>query len=384
MLLYALTTLALLPIAALAETFAIPNVLYNDSVKAEATSVKNHIDWAKLLPGPSNDTSYDWWYFDVVSHDAKSSATVVFYNSGPHGFINDYLDGPLSASIVGVLPNGTIWGTTAPVTADEEAIISRPDDYYSSSSSNFATSGVYPGSGFSWNGTSLSKSKVRYVVTIDRPDLGVTGTIVLDSVAPAHYPCGPNAPGQTERLFPNVFWSNAVPDAVGVVDLVVNGTYIKFEGAGYHDKNWGDAAFVTTTSTWYWGHANLGPYSIVWFDAFDQTGKEYFSGYVAKDGKVLLGSCEKGVVVARPWGENGEFPPSIGSGVPQGMEVTFDLGRGKTFWANVTTTNVVIDVGVYQRTLGTVEGGLREKGCGKGDGEKYEGASLFEEFKLTP
>ena len=60
MLLYALSALLLLPIATLAETFTIPNVLYNSSVKAEATSVKNHIDWAKLLPGASNETTYDW------------------------------------------------------------------------------------------------------------------------------------------------------------------------------------------------------------------------------------------------------------------------------------------------------------------------------------
>ena len=105
---------------------------------------------------------------------------------------------------------------------------------------------------------------------------------------------------------------------------------------------------------------------------------------MAKDGKVLLGSCEKGVVVARPWGKNGEFPPTIGSGVPQGMEIEFDLGNEGTFWANVTTTNVVIDGGVYQRTLGTVKGGLVKKGHRKGEGEIHEGASLFEEFKFTP
>ncbi|OIW29571.1 hypothetical protein CONLIGDRAFT_654116 [Coniochaeta ligniaria NRRL 30616] len=360
MLRYVVSALALLPVAALAESVTLPNVLHDGPITPDGISAKGHIDWPKLLPGV-NATSYDWWYFDVVSADAKASATVVFYNSGPNGFINTFLGGPLSASLIGVLPNGTVYDISVPATS---AIISRSDD-------SSATSAVYTDSGFSFNGTSTSthhgKAAQRYVVTIDAPELGVTGTLTLDSLAPAHYPCGPDSsPGQTELLFPHVWWSNAVPDAAGEVDLLINGTEVKFDGVGYHDKNWGDTPFVTTTSTWYWGHARLGPYSIVWFDAFDSAGVEHYSGYVAKDGKVLLGSCAQDAVVVRPWGINGEFPPKIGTGVPQGLEVVFDLGYGKTFWAN--------------RTLGTVTGGLGGGGC---DGRTYQGASLFEEFKLT-
>lgn len=306
-----------------------------------------------------------------MSADAKTSATIVFYNSGPNGFINTFLGGPLSASLIGVLPNGTVYDISVPATG---AIVSRPDD-----DDSFATSVTYTGSGFSFNGTSNPHGKVRYVVTVDAPDLGVTGTLTLDSVAPPHYPCGPDSPGQTELLFPHVYWSNAIPDAAGSVDLLVNGTRHSFRGVGYHDKNWGDTPFVTTTSTWYWGHARLGPYSVVWFDAFDSAGLEHHSGYVAKHGRVILGSCAGDAVVVRPWGANGDFPPTIGTGVPQGLEVVFDLGHGKTFLVNVTTTAVVLDVGAYQRTLGTVTGGLG--GC---DGKTYTGASLFEEFKLTP
>jgi hypothetical protein len=311
-----------------------------------------------------------------VSADASISATVNFYDSGPNGFINPYLGGPLAATIVGVFPNGTVYNINVPATS---ATFSRDDH------GSFATSAVYENTGFSFNGTSLGDGRVRYVVNIDAPEVGVTGTMTLESVAPAHYPCGPDAPGQKELLFPHVYWSNAIPDAVGEVELVINGTEIKFQGAGYHDKNWGDTPFVTTTSTWYWGHAHLGPYSIVWFDAFDQAGVEYQSGYVAKDGKVLLGSCAPGSVAARPWGNNSQFPPKISTPPMQGLDVQFDLGRGKRFWANVTTGATVAPTGsgVYYRTLGTVTGGLGGKGCGK-DTTTYEGVSLFEELKLTP
>jgi hypothetical protein len=313
----------------------------------------------------------------VVSSDANVSATVVLYNGGPKGFINEYLGGPLSATLVGVFPNGSVYNIKLPATT---ATFSREDH------GSFATSAVYENTGFSFNGTTLRGGRVQYVVKIDAPQIGVSGTMTLESVAPAHYPCGPDSAGQKELVLPHVYWSNAIPDAVGAVNLVINGTAINFAGAGYHDKNWGDTPFLTVTSTWYWGHAQVGPYSIVWFDVFDQAGVEYQSGYVARDGKILRASCAPGSVVARPWGLNSEFPPKISTPAVQGMEVQFDLGHGRTFWANVTTTVPAVAPtggGVYFRSLGTVTGGISGKGCDKGS-PTYEGVSLFEEFKLTP
>jgi hypothetical protein len=55
-------------------------------------------------------------------------------------------------------------------------------------------------------------------------------------VAPAHYPCGCAEAGQSLEILPTLGWANAVPDAVGLVDLTVNGTNVKFSGAGYHDS----------------------------------------------------------------------------------------------------------------------------------------------------
>jgi hypothetical protein len=34
---------------------------------------------------------------------------------------------------------------------------------------------------------------------------------------------------------PNIGWSNAIPDAVGDVDFVVNGEAFNFHGSAYHD-----------------------------------------------------------------------------------------------------------------------------------------------------
>jgi hypothetical protein len=55
-------------------------------------------------------------------------------------------------------------------------------------------------------------------------------------VAPAHYPCGPNEPGQNLEVSPHIGWANAIPDANATIDFVVRGRPLKFTGYGYHDK----------------------------------------------------------------------------------------------------------------------------------------------------
>ncbi|KUI56178.1 hypothetical protein VP1G_03512 [Cytospora mali] len=339
-------TTAVLPLlisSALAEVTTLSDDLSTDSVTAEWTSsYSSYLDGAKLS-GPANDTSYDWWYFDAVSASTNASVVVVFYNAGPDGFVNTYEGGPLSVSITGTFPNGTQYSLETPATG---AVITTGSDGISLD---------FEGSGFGFVGSDLRGSEV----------------------APAHYPCDLNKPGATELILPHVGWANAVPDATAAVSLSFSdSSTVSFtDGVGYHDKNWGDRPFVESASQWYWGHARLGPYSLVWFDALDITGQEYFSGYVAQDGKVLEASCVSEAVVVRPWGANSTYPPTLTTGPMQGLELEFNLGDGKTLAANVTTGDILVQITGYLRTIGTIEGGIK--------GEKsYTGRALFEEFAL--
>lgn len=183
-------------------------------------------------------------------------------------------------------------------------------------------------------------------------------------------------------MLPHVGWSNAVPDAHATVSLAFTAssdqaTVAFADGVGYHDKNWGDEPFVASTEQWYWGHARLGPYSLVWFDAFDREGVEYVSGYVTAGGAVLASSCATAAVVARPWGANGQFPPNATTGVPQGLGLVFDLGRGGWLRANVTTGTVAVGPRTgYTRALGSLVGGVD-------GGVVYEGRALFEQFAMA-
>lgn len=56
-----------------------------------------------------------------------------------------------------------------------------------------------------------------------------------------------NKPGVSQEIIPNIYWANAVPDAIAVVDFTINGKALNFKGVGYHDKNWGVAAFDPST-----------------------------------------------------------------------------------------------------------------------------------------
>lgn len=55
-------------------------------------------------------------------------------------------------------------------------------------------------------------------------------------VAPPHYPCGPNEPGQNLEVSPEIGWANAMPDANATVNMVIQGRTLNFTGVGYHDK----------------------------------------------------------------------------------------------------------------------------------------------------
>lgn len=313
---------------------------------------------------PVNSTTFEWWYFDAVSANISSgdlsSVVVVFYTASPDGFPTSDNDSTiLDTSITGSFADGTPFSFYA---FPAEATISTEGDGSAGEWGGYAD----------WDGITNPK---RWVVKFNDSDYGISGEMVLQSNAPPHLPCGPVQEGGTEVLMPHIGWSNAVPDAVAEVNFTINGTQLAFKGPGYHDQNWGDQPFFSSVDSWYWGHSHLGPYSIVWFDARDIAGVEYFSSYVAKDGQMITGSCTNGTVLARPWGPD-TYPPTISSANPDGFLVSFTDVEGKELVVNVTNVLVTAtETDVYDRWIGTVEGHFAD---GSGN---WTGVAQYEEFK---
>lgn len=123
-------------------------------------------------------------------------------------------------------------------------------------------------------------------------------------VSPPRYPCDLDIAGAAEEIIPDIYWANTVSDANATVNISIGGEPLRFEGLGYHDKKWGVKPLSQTLDTWYLGHARLGPYSLVWFDALDKHGKEHLSAWISSDGTTMFQSCEDRSVVVRPWGKD--------------------------------------------------------------------------------
>jgi hypothetical protein len=310
------------------------------------------------------------WYFDVVStHSKNESINVVFYNAGSVGFPGGYDDGPLSVGLSGTFENGTLFAYNLPVT--HKVVIIENEE---------GLTGDWQGTGAWFAGSSLSRPRIVYEVVVDSPDIGVCGKIKLRSVAPPRYSCSRDAPGANELAFLNVGWSNAVPDADATVDFDVDGSRLQFKGLGYHDKNWGLTPFANDVKHTYWGHARVGPYSVVFSDgqipiAGGPNTTEMVSATVSKHGKFVELSCAEKAVVVRPWGGNDAYPPTAGSAPPLGLELTFRLGRNDILRLNVTNNLIIDDEPVYQRFIGSVEGRVN-------GGNVMEGRVLWEQFKL--
>ena len=139
---------------------------------AQLTAQKWGLDGPKVTN--LNSTSFDWWYYDVVSSALDYSVVLVFWHAAPSG-LWDGVAGDAQppttvwSSLVVTLPDGSIVqsGTVA-----EELIVLTTEN---------GSSGTLSGAGWGW--ASLPDMSL-YEIVIDAPDVGVQGTITLQSVSP--------------------------------------------------------------------------------------------------------------------------------------------------------------------------------------------------------
>ncbi|KAK9326703.1 hypothetical protein V1520DRAFT_366045 [Lipomyces starkeyi] len=324
----------------------------NGSSIMVTTSSQGAFDGPKL--SSVNSTSFDWWYFDICSEEA--SVQVIFFTGTPTA-IGHASSIPLVtfATLHGLFPNGTEFDYEVPsVTVD----IATDGD---------GSSGFFDGFG-SWKAT---PDMSYYTITLDSEAIGIKGALYFQSAAPAHYPFNFAAErtNSTELFAPNFGWANAVPDADAHAHLTIGGTKLHIVGRGYHDKNWGDAPLPDISKTWYWGHAKIGPYAIVWFDYISYDGQEYYSGYLTKNAvPVSLGSS----MTVRPYGRNETqylYPPNASSTNPDGFIININAGYAGNFEFIASNDNIVQDIDGYTRWTGEITGGLV-------GGEQYYGPGV--------
>jgi hypothetical protein len=136
-------------------------------------------------------------------------------------------------------------------------------------------------------------------------------------------------------------------------------------------QNWGDVPFTSALNSWYWGHGTFGDYNIVFFDMLDPSNKEKVGGYVLKDGKVVGSTCTTGLQV-RPVGTT--YPPTLLTANPTQLTINMTLNDGSILDAIVTEKATQIDIGLYTRWIGSIEGTV--------NGVTAQGSALWEQFKV--
>ncbi|KAK9373192.1 uncharacterized protein V1513DRAFT_403720 [Lipomyces chichibuensis] len=344
-------------------TYIIPSTMVSSGVTIQTNA-------ADLSPfdGPKisavNGSSFDWWYFDVVSPTASitiSFQTGTFDALGYPGYNVPYAT---FCNVAGIYPNGSTF--SIPVVLAGPAIITTVGD---------GAYGNWTGSGFSFSGTpDLSEVTVNLEAALS---YGIEGIITFKSIAPAHYATGLISDrSSSEILLPHFGWANAVPDSVANVDLTLFGEKFTFSGRGYHDKNWGMLPLQDLINNWYWGHAKVGPYSVVFFDALDKNNVEYTSAYIAVNGVPIKAGP---VAIVRPYGKNITYPQTKPATLFAGLTIEIDVGvRGvyafKTVSQTVLTSTDNDGYG-YTRAQGVIiggpVGGKQHKGYGLWDWQHF-------------
>ncbi|CEJ59799.1 hypothetical protein PMG11_08403 [Penicillium brasilianum] len=360
--------------------YAIPSHDQNGPVRArfDIPTTGSKLDTQALLTldapqiSAINESVFDWWYFDAVSaNDSRESLTVTFFTATAAAFpwLPTNESSVLIAYIWASFANGTVFQEYVPATI---ATVVGGEGASSPSAGNWSSTG------FSW--AALKGDLSEYEIVISSEKLQVKGRLGLTSTVGPHLPCRITSETTSLEIAPHIGWVALKPDAVGQVDINVKGSRLQFQGPAYHDKNWSDRPFADSVQSWYWGHGQVGPYSVVWFsylaldNPFETT---YVSSYVARDGDVLVSSCISSILTVRPIGSSetgARYPPRAGD-VPDGFHLEFDLGNEGWLKANVSGTRIAGDGKYYFRWAGTMTGEVGQSGADQNDDTNASGGS---------
>lgn len=328
------------------------------------TTPLSNFDGPQIVNG--NATSFDWWYFDAVTTDGTSAVTIVFYRTGVEGIkvSLDYVEVTLA------FPNGSSF-----------------TDTFAANSSNvtacgFGASGVWNATGASFEGTpDLS------TYTILLKNNVIEGKMTIHSTTQGHYPDGaPPGSNVSALAAPSIFWTNAIPAGIANAKFKYKGHTLEIlNGVGYHDHNWGGMGLATGLASWYWGHASVGDYTLVWFDSITSKKARYASTFLVKSGEIQLAgqntpfASSANFSLVLPFGNGTHYPPNItSSNLPSGFLLNF-VGMNGRQWSflaeaiHIAENNVGLSL--YTRWIGTVTGG--EVG-----GETDTGSGLWEWLRI--
>lgn len=139
--------------------------MHTGPVTVETTSVPKNLDGPKLQTS-ANSSSFDYWWFDLVSNTSNAALNIVFYNAGDIGNSQ-----PLAVEVSGVFENGTRFLNQV---LEPTGATIRND--------NNGVEGHWKGLEAKFRGSNLEDEHVRYDLSFDSPEIGITGHVTMNSV----------------------------------------------------------------------------------------------------------------------------------------------------------------------------------------------------------
>lgn len=242
--------------------------------------------------------SYEWWYFDCALEDG-STLVVVFYTKN---MINPA--GPLAPLISVNLdrPDGTRFMRT-----------------YSFPAKDFSAS--REGCDLRIGANRVTGNLSTYTIHLEledvKADLSLVGTV------PSWRPetgVSMFRRGGEEHFFA---WLPSVPQGRVSGNLEAGGRSGAVSGSGYHDHNWGDVPMTSLIHDWYWGRAQVGPYTVItaWITAADAYSGDVMPVFMlAKDGKIIADDGSKARLRA------GEVSTNPKTGKPVADSLVYEYG----------------------------------------------------------
>ncbi|KAJ7199681.1 hypothetical protein GGX14DRAFT_661702 [Mycena pura] len=341
-------------------------------------------DGQYINPNASN-VQVEWWWGQAIAepigNNPPAAFQFIFYQGqpiAPPGPKDPSLP-EFFISINGFFSNGSQFAGTLPASSGTV------------STSGQDVAGTWDGAG-SFEGSADLRT---FTAKFDAPALGFVGTVTLKTNAngAAHHfgcnttsdpyfssavPAGAVLSDAETVLFKQLGWATTLPGAISEVNMLINGTPLKFTGQGYHDANFLPKPLNLVVSTWFFGSATVGEYDLSYVKAQAANSSKVLStGYLAKNGVVLqnqcsvLGAKNTDVSQVTPYGL--EHDAVAGVDAPTGFIIEYILRDGEHYRFNLSSIGGAQnpDQSIYHRWVGGAAGG-------KVGDEPQHGLTVFE------
>jgi hypothetical protein len=253
--------------------------------------------WEDGMRTSGEPGTYEWWYFDFTLDDG-STVVIVYYTKDftrPGTKLTPFVTFQMNS------PDGT---------TVKKVLVSRPEEFRASRDRCDVRVGA----------STVSGDLHDYTLHLEaggiRADMSLHGTVP------------PWRPGTGRMVFRRgsehyFAWLPSVPQGTAEGTITVAGATRTVHGVGYHDHNWGDVSMLDLIHDWYWGRAQVGPYTVI--ASYITARSEYGSAPIplfmlARDGQIVVDDSSK-----VHFSTNGGYMDSF-TGKPVADTLVYDYG----------------------------------------------------------